>query len=479
MNKVLCIIPARGGSKGIPRKNLKLLAGKPLLAHSILHAKQTPSIARIVVSTDDDEIAAVAREWGAEVVPRPPEISGDKASSESALLHTLDTLQSTPELQVSGLRSHPSPPAPQASGFSPQPSAPSPSSDLRPLTSVLYQPDLVVFLQATSPMRAPDDIQRAIETLKRDGADSLLSVGPVHGFVWRVEKDGSTRSFSYDHLHRPRRQDAPEDLIENGSLYIFKPWVLRKYNNRLGGKIALHRMSVLDSFQIDEPGDFELLEALMAFRNVEQKAESRKQKAEIGEASPISAFQKIRLLVLDFDGVLTDNRVLVSEDGKEAVLCNRSDSLGLGMLKAKGVEVVVISKEKNPVVTARCQKLGLECIQGCDDKLAALKEKAGGGKQPSEVGERLHGPRKAESRKQKSERGKGKAERGMLKAEEIAYVGNDVNDLDCMRWVGMPIAVADAMPEAKSAAKWVTSLPGGHGAVREVCDLLLTAKSRK
>src|SRR5262245_16604424 len=141
---MIAVIPARGGSKGIPRKNVKLLAGKPLLAHPILHAKHAPAVTRIVVSTDDEEIVAVSREWGAEVVPRPPEISGDRASSESALLHTLDYLK-------------------RKEG---------------------YEPNLVLFLQATSPLRAPHDIPRAIGTLKREGADSLFSACRVEGFTW-------------------------------------------------------------------------------------------------------------------------------------------------------------------------------------------------------------------------------------------------------------------------------------------------------
>jgi len=424
---VLTIIPARGGSKGIPRKNVKLIAGRPLLAHSIVHAKQAPSVTRVVVSTDDEEVASVSREWGAEVVPRPQEISGDSASSESALRHALDCLK-------------------EREG---------------------YEPELVVFLQATSPCRAPGEIQRAIDTLIKDGADSLLSVGPLHGFVWRVEKDGTARSFSYDHLNRPRRQDAPEDLVENGSFYIFKPWVLRKFNNRLGGRIALHRMTALDSFQIDEPGDFELLEHLMAFRKAASGLgfevsgfESRPQvsglQSQPSPPSPIShllfsirpspisnLLSSIRLLVLDFDGVLTDNRVLVTEDGKEAVLCNRSDGLGLEMLRAKGIGVLVLSKEKNPVVAARCRKLGIGCIQGCDHKLAALRKMA---------------------------------EDRNLKPEEIGYAGNDLNDLECLRWVGLPIAVRDAAPEVLAIAKWVTTSAGGRGAVREVCDAILAAK---
>ena len=439
MNQTLCIIPARGGSKGISGKNIRPLGGKPLLAWSIEQARQTPQVSQVFVSTDSAEIAAVARDYGAEVIMRPPEISGDTASSESALIHALDYLERAeggnlkPEDQLENERERANCQAPSAVGLQ--------------LSAFSFQPctpDLVVFLQPTSPLREADDIQKAIETLEREQADSLFSACRVEGFVWRAEKDGGVRSFSYDHLNRPRRQDAPEDLIENGSIYIFKPWVLRQFNNRLGGKIAVYRMSHLNSFQIDDPADLELVESLMSHR-------ARSLSASDGERAGVrcppshvsfaSDLCKIKLLVLDFDGVLTDNRVLVQENGKEAVYCSREDGLGLEMLRETGrVEVVVISKEKNPVVAARCRKLGIECIQGCDDKLSKLKQKA-------------------ESRK--------------LKPEEVAYVGNDVNDLECLCWVGLPIAVCDAAPEVLAVAKWKTTKPGGHGAVREVCDLLL------
>jgi YrbI family 3-deoxy-D-manno-octulosonate 8-phosphate phosphatase len=134
----------------------------------------------------------------------------------------------------------------------------------------------------------------------------------------------------------------------------------------------------------------------------------------------------------------------VTEDGKEAVMCSREDGLGLERLRGKGIEVIVISKEKNPVVAARCQKLGIVCIQGCDEKLASLLALA--------------------------------ASRNLSSAD-VAYVGNDVNDLECMRWVGLPIAVCDAVPEVLAVAKWMTTKPGGHGAVREVCDALIGLKS--
>jgi YrbI family 3-deoxy-D-manno-octulosonate 8-phosphate phosphatase len=400
----VAIIPARGGSKGIPRKNIQPVAGRPLLAYTIEHALCTPEIARVIVSTDDEEIALLATECGAEVILRPSAISGDAATSESALLHVLDVLR-------------------ESEG---------------------YEPELVVFLQATSPLRAPDDTTRCIETLIAEEADSLFSACPVHGFVWRREREGAgvgvgveveggePHSLSYDYRHRPRRQDAPEDLIENGSIYVFRPSVLREGGSRLGGRIAVHLMDPVNSFQVDEPADLRLMELLLATR----------EQPHWREADAASALGSVRLLALDFDGVMTDNRVYVSEDGREAVACNRGDGWGIARLHDAGVEVAIISTEANPVVAARARKLKIACAHGCDDKLSVLLGMA--------------------------------AERG-LDASEIAFVGNDANDLPCLRWVGLPIVVADAEPVARSAARLVTSRRGGRGAVREVADWILSA----
>ncbi len=149
---------------------------------------------------------------------------------------------------------------------------------------------------------------------------------------------------------------------------------------------------------------------------------------------------QIRFLVLDFDGVMTDNRVLVSQDGTETVVCDRSDGMGIQLAQAAGLAVLVLSKERNPVVRARCEKIGVPCIQGEDNKLPVLQRLA--------------------------------AERD-LEAHHVAYVGNDVNDLECMEWCALGVAVADAHPEAMAIANWVTAAPGGRGAVREVCDVWL------
>ena len=152
----------------------------------------------------------------------------------------------------------------------------------------------------------------------------------------------------------------------------------------------------------------------------------------------------VSFVVFDFDGVFTDNRVLVGEDGRESVFCSRADGLGLQALKRVGVGCLVLSTETNPVVAARAAKLQLECVQGLGDtKWDALREIL--------------------------------AKRG-LDPTTVAYVGNDINDLDCLRNVGISICVADAYPAAQVTARFTTRRPGGRGAVREVCDLIVRAK---
>jgi YrbI family 3-deoxy-D-manno-octulosonate 8-phosphate phosphatase len=151
----------------------------------------------------------------------------------------------------------------------------------------------------------------------------------------------------------------------------------------------------------------------------------------------------IRLVAFDFDGVFTDNAVYVSQDGTETVRCVRSDGLGLQALTALGVATVVISTETNPVVSARSRKLAIRCIQGCDDKRAALERVV------TELA---------------------------LTMPETAFVGNDVNDLDCLKVVGLPVVVADAHEDVVPYAMYRTKTPGGHGAVREVCDLIAAVK---
>lgn len=224
------IVPARGGSKGIPGKNVKPFLGRPLVVHTIAAARAAPGIQRVFVSTDDAAIEEIARDAGAETIRRPAEISGDTASSESALLHALDHLR-------------------DAEG---------------------YVPDVVVFLQATSPLRRPTEVQDALDHFVRSGADSSFSANLVRGFVWRRSADGAVTAIDYDPAHRPRRQDLTDHVVqENGSIYVFRPWVLRELGSRLGGRTTCHLMDPLDSFEIDEPDDWPLLERIATLRSTD------------------------------------------------------------------------------------------------------------------------------------------------------------------------------------------------------------------
>jgi len=221
--KILTIIPARGGSKGIPKKNIRPFAGHPLIAWSIGQSLRSKHINRTIVSTDDPEIRDVALRYGAEVpFLRPPEIAGDSATVESALLHTLEYLRQTEE----------------------------------------YSPEIVVLLQPTSPIRQDGTINRAIEEFRTQECDSLLSVSAGHLFYWKNADDPIAL---YDHTARPIRQSIMErDKIyaETGSIYLFKASILLSQHNRLGGKIHLFQLSSVEGIDINTAEDFALAEMI-------------------------------------------------------------------------------------------------------------------------------------------------------------------------------------------------------------------------
>jgi len=223
MTSVVAIIPARGGSKGIPRKNLVDIRGKPLLAWSIIQALNSVEIDSVWVTSEDEEILAVAKAYGAQIIKRPLEISGDDASSESAWLHALEIIE-------------------------------------RQKVVV----DLVVAMQATSPIRESLDLDAGIRMLRKQGYDSILSVTEVDDFfTWRMGVDGEAESLNYDYRDRKRRQQIGKQYLENGSFYVFRPQILRKDNNRLGGRIGLFPMNRHKMFQIDNPEDVRLCSAIL------------------------------------------------------------------------------------------------------------------------------------------------------------------------------------------------------------------------
>jgi N-acylneuraminate cytidylyltransferase len=221
-NKVIAIIPARGGSKGVPKKNIKPLNNKPLIAYSIEHALATEKVDKVIVSTDCDEIAQVSLQYGAEVIKRPEDISGDFASSEDALIHTVQ------ELEANGVKaSH------------------------------------VVFLQCTSPIRKESDVANCLELVLSGKFDSALSVVENHKFLWRTDANGLATPVNYDPHNRKMRQEIHE-YQENGSIYIMKTADLLSTKCRLNGKVGVYVMEEETGYEIDTPVDFKIIEELMS-----------------------------------------------------------------------------------------------------------------------------------------------------------------------------------------------------------------------
>lgn len=386
--EVVAIIPARGGSKGVPRKNVLPLAGKPLIAHMIDAARTASMVSRVVVSTDDDEIADVAVQFGADVVRRPAAIAGDLSRSEDALIHAIDSLFQTEN----------------------------------------YAPDILVMLQCTSPLTAPEDIDGTIKKMIDHGADTALAVTDFHYFLWHEGPDGEALAVNHDKSVRLMRQERTPEYLETGAVYAMDVAGFRAARHRFFGRTVIHHTPPQRRLEIDDPEDFRVAEERMA-RLARERAQS------VLPARPAA-------IVMDFDGVHTDDRVFVDQDGRESVVASRRDGMGIEMLRELGIPMVVISKEANPVVAARCRKLNLEHHHGIEDKIGLMRDWL--------------------------------ARNGIDPANAV-YVGNDRNDLACMAAVGCAVAPRDAHPDALAAAAIVLDADGGRGALRLLADRIVAA----
>lgn len=384
----VCVILARGGSKGIFHKNLRLVGGVSLVGRSVKAGQQAKSVAVTYVSTDDPAIAAEARRHGAKVIDRPAALSGDTASSEAGWLHALEVIE--------------------ASGC---------------------QVENLVFLQCTSPFTTGEDIDGCLEVMKQTDADCALSVIPDHSFLWTFGTDGFGRGVNHDETRqRQRRQDLPPSFRESGAVYCVRRDAFVEVGRRFCGKVALYPVEH-PPVEIDSLSDLDLCTALAA-------------QGRPGISD--SRLAGLSVLVMDFDGVHTDNLVTTDSDGREAVTTSRADGMGLSLLRETGRwSLLILSKERNPVVLRRAEKLRIEVKNAVDDKVAALEAWL-------------------------SERG--------LDWSQVLYVGNDVNDLAVMARAGLAACPADAHPSAQSAAEWVLAASGGRGALRELCDRLLSLK---
>ena len=323
------------------------------------------------------------RAAGGLVIDRPADLAGDLASSESALLHALDVLD-----------------------------------------AVGRSVDIVVFVQCTSPFIAPSDLDAAVAMVCTDQADSVFSAVDNHAFVWRPAGN-TVIGVNHDASRRLRRQDRDPEIRETGAFYVLRADLFAETRHRFFGRTAAHIVPELTDLEIDTEADLEVACSLAPLLD------------------PRPANLDIAAVATDFDGVHTDDRVLVDQHGVEAVRVSRRDGLGVALLREAGVPFVIVSKERNPVVGARAAKLEVDVLQGVDDKVCALTAWL---------------------------------DRRGVAARDVAFVGNDLNDLAVMAVVGWPIAVADAHPEVLRAARLVLSRPGGDGAVREVCDLVLAAR---
>jgi len=361
------------------------IGGVPLVARAIDAARATSSIDLVVVSTDDAEIAAVARSHGAYIVDRPAELSDDTASSESALLHALEALRDN--------------------GIG---------------------PEVLVFMQATSPFIDPDELGEAVERVLASHEDVVFSAFPTFAFLWEAGAEGAV-GINHDHSVRVRRQDRVPQFQETGAFYVMRTAGFAQAKHRFFGRIGITVTAERASVDIDSVEQLEIAAVLATVLDVPSSID-------------------VDAVVTDFDGVHTDDTAVVSGDGTEHVTVSRSDGMGVRMLREAGIPVLILSTEENPVVAARAAKLRVQVLHGVDDKAAALRAWA------EEMG---------------------------IALERIAYLGNDVNDVGCLRIVGWPIVVPGAHPLARASARMTVSHRGGHGAVRELAERVLRARNER
>lgn len=397
--EILAIIPARGGSKSIPKKNIRSFAGHPLLAYSIAAGLQSATVSRVLVSTDDPEIADIGRAYGAETpFIRPAELAMDSTPDLPVFKHALNWLEENEG----------------------------------------YQPEIIVQLRPTTPLRPPSCVDQGVGLLlqhqKADSVRALVASGQNPYKMWKISADGFLKPLLDDgplEAYNLPRQDLPLTHWQTGHLDVFYRRVAFEKESLTGDVIVPLVLDPMYTVDIDTELDWERAEWKLLHGDMDVIRPGNQ---------PRPLPERIELIILDFDGVMTDNRVWTNAKGEEWVAASRSDGLGIAQLRKEGFQFVVLSTEENPVVAARCNKLNLEYVQGIEDKASVLNNML--------------------------------MEKG-IRGENTIYLGNDVNDLACFSIVGSAFVVADAHPKVKREADFVLQSPGGYGAVRELCDLIL------
>jgi len=399
--EVLAIIPARGGSKGIPHKNIRKFAGYPLISYSIAAALQSELVTRVILSTDDMEIAEVGRQFGAETpFMRPAEFAQDQSLDLPVFQHALQWLKENEG----------------------------------------YSPDLVVQLRPTSPVRPNTLVSEAIQLIldhpEADSVRGIVPSGQNPHKMWKIDPvSGQMKALlqveGIPEPYNAPRQILPQVFWQTGHIDVIRPDIILNRNTMSGSVILPVLVDPRFTVDIDNLNDWMRAEYLVYNSGLDMVF-PRKHHRPLPE--------KISLIVFDFDGVMTDNRVWVDEQGHEMVAANRSDSLGLRVLRSRGIPSMVLSTETNPVVSARCKKMGVPVMQGVEEKAVVLKQYL------------------LDNR---------------IDPQEVIFMGNDLNDVSCFDWVGCAVTVADAQVQALREADLILERRGGHGAVRELCDMIM------
>ncbi|WP_240841628.1 acylneuraminate cytidylyltransferase [Acidaminobacter sp. JC074] len=382
----IAIIPVRGGSKSIPLKNIKTIAGKPLLAWILEASAKSEVFDHIFISTDSDEIKKTCIDYinkflykyssNITIIARSIETSTDEASTESVLLEFADQ----------------------------------------------YICQTLCLLQATSPLTSATDIKEAYHDFVENKYDSMLTGVRQKRFIWK-KSDLGYSPVNYDYNKRPRRQEFDGYLVENGSFYFMNYKGLISTESRLFGQIGFYEMSDENYLEIDEPNDWIVIENTLSNRRID------------------NPMKKIKLFVTDNDGVLTDGGMYYSESGEEFKKYNTRDGMGIGSLIKRNIPVVMITGENSPIAKARAKKLGIEDVYlGIKDKRTCIQEVS---------------------------------QKYCIPLDEIAYIGDDINDLPAIEIVGLSFAVADAHTDVKEKATFILKHKGGNGAVREASDMIL------
>lgn len=286
--------------------------------------------------------------------------------------------------------------------------------------------NIIVLIQATSPFTTTKDLTEALELFNMGDYDSLLSVVRQKRFFWE-QKNGLSYPLNYDPAHRPRRQDFPGVFVENGAIYITTKKALLNSGCRLSGKIGLYEMDENSYYEIDEPSDWPIVEILL-----------KKNKTDMNIKKIIS---QIKMVLTDCDGVLTDGGMYYSENGDEFKKFNTKDGMAVELLRKKGIITGIITGEDRSLVKRRTEKIGVdELYMGIKNKLEIVRSLC---------------------------------KKYNLNLKEVAYLGDDINDLQVIKKVGLGCSVADGMECVKEVADYVTKTKGGEGALREVAELIL------